>query len=121
MAAAGSDPVAPLLRTKLEVPSSPRLVLRESLIDALSAGLSQPLTLVYGPAGSGKTMLVAQWGASARGDRPVAWLSLEAGDNDPARFWIYVIEALRSVRPGIGEASLAMVRAPGVNLVHDAL
>ena len=66
-------------------------------------------------------MLVAQWAASARGERPVAWLSLEPDDNDPARFWMYVIEALRSVLPGIGEASLAMLRAPGVNLVDEAL
>jgi LuxR family maltose regulon positive regulatory protein len=66
-------------------------------------------------------MLVAQWAASASEGRRVAWLSLEAGDNDPARFWIYVIEALRSVLPGIGEASVAMLRAPGVNLVDEAL
>ena len=66
-------------------------------------------------------MLVAQWAASARDERPVAWLSLETGDNDPARFWMYVIEALRSVLPGIGEASVAMLRAPGVNLVDEAL
>jgi LuxR family maltose regulon positive regulatory protein len=66
-------------------------------------------------------MLVAQWATSGREERPVAWLSLEADDNDPARFWMYVIEALRSVVPGIGEASLAMLRAPGVNLVDDAL
>ena len=66
-------------------------------------------------------MLVAQWAASAREDRPVAWLWLEAVDNDPARFWMYVIEALRSVAPGIGEASLAMLRAPGVNLAAEAL
>ena len=121
MAVAGNDLGAPLLRTKLVVPSSPRLVVRESLIDGLSEGLSRPLTLVYGPAGSGKTMLVAQWRASAREERPVAWLSLEADDNDPARFWTYVIEALRSVLPGIGEASVAMLRAPGVNLVEEAL
>jgi LuxR family maltose regulon positive regulatory protein len=115
------DLSAPLLRTKLIAPSSPRLVVRESLIDAITEGLSQPLTLIYGPAGSGKTMLVAQWGASV-GDRcPVAWLSLDAGDNDPARFWMYVIEALRSVVPGIGEASLAVLRAPGTNLVDEAL
>src|SRR4051794_903613 len=121
MAAAVDDLGAPLLRTKLVVPDSPRLVVRESLIDALFEGLSKPLTLVYGPAGSGKTMLVAQWVASGRGARPVAWLSLEAGDNDPARFWMYVIEALHSVAPGIGEASLAMLRAPGVNVVEEAL
>jgi LuxR family maltose regulon positive regulatory protein len=121
VAVAGGDRVAPLLRTKLVGPSSPRLVVRESLIDALSAGLSRPLTLVYGPAGSGKTTLVAQWAASAREDRPVAWLSLETSDNDPARFWMYVLEALRSVLPGVGETSMAMLRAPGVNLVDEAL
>jgi LuxR family maltose regulon positive regulatory protein len=122
MAVAGSDLVAaPLLRTKLEVPSSPRLVVRESLIDTLSAGLSQPFTLVYGPAGSGKTMLVAQWRASARDELPVAWLSLDSGDNDPARFWLYVVEALRTVLPGFGEAAVAMLRAPGVDLVDGAL
>jgi LuxR family maltose regulon positive regulatory protein len=66
-------------------------------------------------------MLVAQWAASAKEERPVAWLSLEADDNDPARFWAYVIEALRSVVPGIGDASLAVLRAPGVNLVAEAL
>src|SRR6185312_15852030 len=100
---------------------APRLVVRQGLVDALSAGASQPLTLVYGPPGSGKTMLVAQWVASAADERRVAWLSLEAGDNDPARFWMYVIEALRSVLPGIGAASLHMLRAPGVNLVEEAL
>ena len=120
MAVAGNDLGAPLLRTKLVVPSSPRLVVREGLLDALSEGLSQPLTLVYGPAGSGKTMLVAQWAASVGEERRIAWLWLEADDNDPARFWMYVIEALRSVVPGIGEASLAMLRAPGVNLVEEA-
>ena len=121
MAVAGDHLGAPLLRTKVVVPGAPRLVVRESLIAPLSEGVSRPLTLIYGPAGSGKTMLVAQWAASAREERPVAWLSLEADDNDPARFWMYVIEALRSVGPGIGEASLAMLRAPGVNLVTEAL
>jgi LuxR family maltose regulon positive regulatory protein len=121
VAVAGNDLGAPLLRTKLVVPSSPRLVVRGGLIDALYEGVSRPLTLVSGPAGSGKTMLVAQWGASAGDRRPVAWLSLEADDNDPARFWMYVIEALRSVMPGIGEVPLAMLRAPGVNLAGEAL
>jgi LuxR family transcriptional regulator, maltose regulon positive regulatory protein len=118
---AETDLVAPLLKTKLEAPGSPRLVVRENLIEALAEGLSLPLTLVYGPAGSGKTMLVAQWRASARDELPVAWLSLDAEDNDPARFWIYVIEALRSLLPGFGEAALAMLRAPGTAPLDGAL
>src|SRR6516165_12540448 len=115
------DPVAPLLKTKLQAPGCPPLVVREDLIEALSEGVSLPLTLVYGPAGSGKTMLVAQWRASARDELPVAWLSLDAGDNDPARFWTYVIEALRTALPGFGDAALSMLRAPGVALVDGAL
>jgi LuxR family maltose regulon positive regulatory protein len=118
---AGSDLVAPLLKTKLEAPGCPRLVVRDSLIEALSEGLERPLTLVYGPAGSGKTMLVAQWLASVPAERPMAWLSLDADDNDPARFWIYVVEALRSVLPGFGETALAMLRAPGVAPLDGAI
>jgi len=118
---AGTELSAPLLKTKLKAPGSPRLVVRENLMAALSEGLSLPLTLVYGPAGSGKTMLVAQWQASEPDERPVAWLSLDPADNDPARFWIYVIEALRSVLPGFGAAALAMLRAPGIDVVDDAL
>ena len=53
--------------------------------------------------------------------RRIAWLWLEVDDNDQARFWTYVIEALRSVVPEIGEASLAMLRTPGINLVEEAL
>ncbi|HWX96553.1 MAG TPA: LuxR C-terminal-related transcriptional regulator [Solirubrobacteraceae bacterium] len=118
---AGDDLVAPLLKTKLEAPGCPRLVVREDLIEALSENLSLPLTLVYGPAGSGKTMLVAQWQASEPKECSVAWLSLDAGDNDPARFWIYVVQALRSVLPGFGEPALAMLRAPGIAVVDEAL
>ncbi len=38
-----------------------------------------------------------------RAQRPVAWLSLDAGDNDPARFWRHAIAALGAVRPGVAE------------------
>src|SRR6185437_11745731 len=71
----GADLVVPLLKTKLEAPGYPRLVVRENLIEALSDGQSLPLTLVYGPAGSGKTMLVAQWRAAAQDELPVAALA----------------------------------------------
>jgi LuxR family maltose regulon positive regulatory protein len=118
---AGADLVAPLLKTKLQAPGCPRLVVRETLVEALSEGLSRPLTLIYGPAGSGKTMLAAQWRASVGDELPVAWLSLDGSDNDPARFWIYVVEAMRSVLPGIGDAALAILRTPGVALVEDAI
>ena len=57
--------------------------------------------LVCAPAGYGKTILLAEW--VRRGRHPVAWLSLDAGDNDPARFWRHAVAALDRVRPGISE------------------
>src|SRR5262249_34321101 len=62
-----------------------------------------------------------QWRASAPSELPVAWLSLDPDDNDPARFWTYVIEAMRSVLPGFGQAALAMLRAPGIAAVDGAV
>ena len=56
--------------------------------------------LVSAPAGYGKTVLLADW--AQRAQFPAAWLSLDAGDNDPARFWRYAVAALDRVRPGIG-------------------
>jgi LuxR family maltose regulon positive regulatory protein len=64
---------------------------------------------------------MAQWRLAALGDRRVAWLSLDEGDNEPIRFWSYVIAALRSARPGFGEAPLSLLRAPGVDLMGEVL
>jgi LuxR family maltose regulon positive regulatory protein len=90
-----------LLATKLHVPRPvPGFVARPRLAGQLSSGLATGLILVCAPAGSGKTSLVADWVRG--GDRPAAWLSLDAGDNDPARFWRHVAAALDLVRPGIG-------------------
>lgn len=91
-----------LLATKLRVPGL-RLgfVPRPRLVGGLDADLEQGLVLVCAPAGFGKTGLLAEWARSGR--RPVAWLSLDAADNDPARFWRHVVAALDRARPGIGE------------------
>ena len=75
-----------LLATKLHVPAlQAGLVLRPRLAGRLYEGLAQGLVLVCAPAGYGKTVLLAEWVRS--GQRPAAWLSLDAADNDPARFW----------------------------------
>jgi LuxR family transcriptional regulator, maltose regulon positive regulatory protein len=89
-----------LLATKLHVPRrQPGFVPRGRLVEALGAGLARGLVLVCAPAGFGKTALLADW---ARGDgRPVAWLGLDGGDSDPARFWRYVVAALDRARPGL--------------------
>jgi LuxR family maltose regulon positive regulatory protein len=87
-----------LLATKLHVPGPrPGFVPRPRLMRTLGGGL----VLVCAPAGFGKTALLADWLRS--GDRPVAWLSLDAGDNDPVRFWRHVVAALDRVRPGTGD------------------
>src|SRR6266536_3588235 len=82
-----------LLATKLYAPRpQPGFVLRPRLVEQLNHGLAQGLTLVCAPAGFGKTTLLADW--AQRLQRPVAWLSLDPGDNDPARFWRHVAAAL---------------------------
>lgn len=84
-----------LLATKLTPPrTSLRQVSRPRLFDLLHDGTEQLLTLVSAPAGTGKTTLLASWSSSRRPPGPVAWLSLDAGDNDAARFWAYVLAAL---------------------------
>src|SRR5262245_2172623 len=89
-----------LLATKLHVPRPPLgFVNRPRLTARLDEGLARRLILVCAPAGYGKTELLAAWAAG--GQRPVAWLSLDEGDNDPARFWRHVAAALERARPGI--------------------
>jgi len=89
-----------LLATKLHVPRPPPgHVPRPRLLEAVSEGLARGRVLVCAPAGFGKTALLAEW---VQGGRcPLAWLCLDAGDSDPARFWRYVMAALDRVRPGL--------------------
>jgi LuxR family transcriptional regulator, maltose regulon positive regulatory protein len=105
-AAAPTGPAAAgqnvLLATKLHVPRPrPGFVPRPRLAGRLEEGLARGLVLVCAPAGSGKTVLLADW--ARRGGRPVAWLSLDAADNDPARFWRHAVAAVGQACPGIGE------------------
>ncbi|HET6262080.1 MAG TPA: hypothetical protein VFG99_07555, partial [Chloroflexia bacterium] len=75
---------APILATKLYLPPpQPRVVLRPRLIERLNESLDRKLTLISAPAGFGKTTLLRGWVADS--ERPVAWLSLDEGDNDPTR------------------------------------
>jgi LuxR family transcriptional regulator, maltose regulon positive regulatory protein len=106
---------AALLETKFYVPRARRdLVPRPRLAQRLDRGSASKLTLVSAPAGFGKTTLLAEWlAAGPTGRRLTAWLSLDRGDNDLASFWAYVIAALRTVVPGIGEDALAMLAGPG--------
>ena len=100
-----------LLATKLNVPGSrPDLVPRPRLAQRLDEGRGQGLVLACAPAGYGKTVLLADW--VRRGRHRVAWLSLDAGDNDPARFWRHTVAALDRVRPGISERMGQLLEPP---------
>ena len=100
-----------LLATKLHVPGPrPGFVARPRLAGALGEALAPGLVLVCAPAGSGKTALLADWARSA--GRPVAWLSLDAADDDPVRFWRHVVAALDRARPGIGERAGPLLGPP---------
>ena len=108
-----------LLSTKFYIPSPrPDLVPRPRLIEQLDRGLHRKLTLLSAPAGFGKTTLVTEW-IQAKGDaKPpltIAWLSLDEGDNDLARFLTYFIAALNQIE-GIeatfGKGALSMLLSP---------
>ncbi len=116
--AAMADPL-PLLSTKLTPPPArARLVARPRLAARLAEGLSRPLTLIAAPAGFGKTTLLASWLAeppgqpAAPGPLRVAWLSLDADDNDPARFFSYLAAALGRAHPALGATALALLQMP---------
>ncbi len=110
----------PLMSTKLYVPPlRAEWVPRPRLLARLSAGTAGKLTLISAPAGFGKTTLLSEWArrhedeATSGGHPPrVAWVSLDRGDNDPARFWAYVIAALQTLQPGLGATALALLPSP---------
>lgn len=87
-----------LLATKLYIPHPrPNQVVRSRLAGLLDAGCAARLILLSAPAGSGKTTLLAA--ALQQGDRRVAWLALDASDNDLTRFLTYVVAAVAAALP----------------------
>lgn len=103
----------PLLSTKLYIPRArPDAVERLHLVEKLLAGMNRPgsLLLLSGPAGFGKTTLLSQFVSQLQ--HPAAWVSLDEGDNDPIRFWTYLLTACQTVQSGFGEMVLALLRPP---------
>ena len=100
-----------ILATKLYTPPPrPKIVPRPRLIERLDDGLHRKLTLISAPAGFGKTTLVGDWVAGC--ERPAAWLSLDDGDNDLSHFLAYLIAALQTVSPDLGEGMLEVLQGP---------
>lgn len=109
----------PLLETKLYLPPwSADRVSRPRMIDRIDP--QRKLTLVSALAGFGKTALLAEW-VAAIPTRLVAWVSLDPSDNDPAVFWAYLITALQTIQPGLGERSLSLVCSLRVNFYSKLL
>jgi LuxR family maltose regulon positive regulatory protein len=103
--------------TKLEIPPHREgLVPRMALVSLLAGAEHTRVTMLSAPAGSGKTTLLQQWHLGAPASQPFAWLSLEPSDDDPVRFWTCVIEALRTVAPGVGARAEGALRSPGASL-----
>jgi LuxR family maltose regulon positive regulatory protein len=107
---------APLLATKLYIPPArPDLVPRPRLTERLNEGVECMLTVVSAPAGFGKTTLLSEW-IHFRGEvtspLKVAWVSLDEDDNDPVRFWSYVVAALGTVHAGVGETVRVLLHSP---------
>jgi LuxR family maltose regulon positive regulatory protein len=98
-----------LVATKFHVPPA-GFVPRPRLVTRLAKGLGRGLTVVCTPAGFGKTTLLGDWARRTR--QPTAWLSVDAGDNDPARFWRYVSAALDQVRPGLLQRVAPLLDGP---------
>ena len=100
-----------ILATKLYLPAPrAKVVLRPRLTERLNEGLHRKLTLISAPAGFGKTTLVSEWVTG--GERRAAWLSLEEGENDPARFLTYLVAALQTIAPNIGQGVLSVLQSP---------
>ena len=100
--------LTPLLATKLYLPPArPNRVPRLRLIEQLNT--LRPLTLIAAPAGFGKTTLLSDW--IPQSEHCVTWLSLDEDDNDPIRFWVYVVAALQKLRTNLGEGALALLQS----------
>jgi len=100
-----------LLGTKLFIPRPRKnLVSRPRLVERLNSGLDRKLTLIAAPAGFGKTTLLSDW--IPQSTRCVTWLSLDEGDNDPTKFWAYLITSLQGLQPDLGESTLALLQSP---------
>jgi LuxR family transcriptional regulator, maltose regulon positive regulatory protein len=112
--------LTPILAAKLyRPPPRPKAVFRSHLNERLNEGLSHKLTLISAPAGFGKTTLASEWAAGC--GRPVAWLSLDQGDSDPACFLTYLVAALQTVAPGIGEGVWGILKAPQLPPIESIL
>lgn len=112
--------ITSLTSTKLMIPPiQPSLVRRQRLIEQLNQGMEKKLTLVSAPAGYGKTLLLSTWANECR--FPVAWISLDDGENDLTRFLAYLVAALEKSLPGISIELPDLLQSPQLPLRKELL
>jgi len=100
----------PLLRTKISVPRiMPEFVHRQRLTERIKRGVRGPVTLLAAPAGFGKTNLLIEWREETT--LPVAWLNLDEEDNEISRFYSYLVGALQTLEPSLGEEGLDFIQS----------
>ncbi|MBV9957968.1 MAG: helix-turn-helix transcriptional regulator, partial [Acidobacteria bacterium] len=118
-----SDWASRRLTTKLYLPPARQsLVDRPRLLEHLNEGLKGKLTLISAPAGFGKTSLVTAWRETS--ELPLAWLSLDAEDNEPSRFLDYLVAALQTADAELAEDTSALLTGtdiPPVKVVLNSL
>jgi LuxR family maltose regulon positive regulatory protein len=112
-------------------PPLARSIARPRLTALLDSATQRRCTLLTAPAGWGKTTLLAAWAGRKGATRPVAWLSLDRGDDDPTQFWSYLVAAIRTAVPDDDRLPLTTLRPPRkpagidgfladlVNALHD--
>ena len=117
---ASATPV--LAATKLHIPAlRPGHLHRVELVGDLIGHAQSRVTLVAAAPGSGKTSLLSEWHADPRETRPFAWISLDAADNDPVRFWDGVFAALQTIAPPLGGSAQAALHSPGTTVTDQVL
>ncbi len=117
--------IGDILRIKTSIPplganilSRPQLTERLEMNLSAGEGFTRPLTLVSAPAGFGKTTLVRSWFAGR--EERVAWVALDEEDNEPARFWTYIITALQTMSSNLGSGPLEALRSSLSESASDA-
>src|SRR5918993_1787796 len=115
-------PPSALLAGKLTTPLlQPGVVRRDRLLEMLDEDAAPRLCLVVAPAGWGKTTLLTEWARQAGDRSPPAWVTLDETDDEPHRFWSYVVTALQRAAPDLAGGALAALRVPSIDPLDVAL
>lgn len=98
-----------------------QLVVRHRLIERLMEDRKAKLTLVAAPAGFGKSTLLGQWFEKLANTELCCWYSMDQADNEPTRFLLYFIAAIRTSLPTFGKKVLQVMETSVISDITDML